>query len=452
MLNSKKLGIDSEYLDSVGEVNSADYHEVAEQRVVIIGLDGTPFSFLNAEIAAGNLPNIAALTAQGSLVRMETEIPTISSIAWTSFMTGTNPGEHGIYGFTDRKPGTYELYFPNYRHIKAEPFWDGLSRQGKRCCVINVPSTYPARPLNGVLVSGFVAPNLDRATYPREAFEDLRRMGYRIDVDASKGRESLDLLIEDLHCTLEKRRAAMLHFWRQEKWDLFMCVFTGTDRLHHFLWRHYEERDPVYSGEFLRFYRRLDAIIGEFASELPEDTRFYMLSDHGFCTAEKLVFLNRWLEREGYLSFVAAEPRSIMDIDPGKTSAYCMDPGRVYINLKGREPGGTVAPGRERDELVAKLQSSLAELEDPDCGKPMVRRVYQRAELFHGPLLDHAPDLVVDPHRGYDFKGAMSSQLIAPVGHLTGMHTYDDAFFFGPEEQETLASIRNVASRIMSAG
>jgi len=99
----------------------------------VVGLDGTPFSFLNDEIESGNLPNIAALASGGVFSRMESEIPTISSVAWASFMTGKNPGEHGIYGFTGRKPGSYELYFPNYSHLKAEPFWDLLSGEGRSC-------------------------------------------------------------------------------------------------------------------------------------------------------------------------------------------------------------------------------------------------------------------------------------------------------------------------------
>ncbi|MHB1391463.1 MAG: alkaline phosphatase family protein [Thermoleophilia bacterium] len=105
---------------------------------VVIGLDGTPYSFLKEEMAAGNLPNMAQLLANGAFGRMETEIPSVSSVAWASFMTGKNPGEHGIFGFTDRKAGTYDLFFRNYDHLQAEPVWDRLSRDGRRCCVINV--------------------------------------------------------------------------------------------------------------------------------------------------------------------------------------------------------------------------------------------------------------------------------------------------------------------------
>lgn len=379
--------------------------ESAGRRAVVIGLDGTPFSFLKNEIEAGNLPNLAALASKGNLVPMNTEIPTISSVAWASFMTGRNPGDHGIFGFTDRKPGTYDLYFPNYSNLKEEPFWELLGRQGKRCCVLNVPSTYPARPVNGILVSGFVAPNLERATYPRETFEFLQQIGYRIDVDSSRARESLDHLIEDLHVTTEKRREAMQRLWAQEDWDLFICVFTETDRLHHFMWKHYEQNDPVYRPEFLRYYQRIDEIIGEFVEGLPGDVALYLLSDHGFCSIEHEVYLNAILAEGGYLAFNSSEPKMLNDIDPAGTRAYCMDPGRIYINLKGREPGGIVEPGDEYENLMAELALLAGDLTSPATGEKMVADVKYGRDLYDGPCSAVGPDLVVVPGEATTSRG-----------------------------------------------
>ena len=101
-------------------------------RVAVIGLDGTPYTFLNKEIEAGNLPVIASFASCGSLTCMESEIPTVSSVAWASFMTGANPGQHGIFGFTGREPGGWDLYFPNYSNLKTEALWERLSREGRR--------------------------------------------------------------------------------------------------------------------------------------------------------------------------------------------------------------------------------------------------------------------------------------------------------------------------------
>lgn len=422
-------------------------------KAVVLGLDGTPYSFLKKEMEAGNLPVLAGLAARGSFMSMESEIPTVSSVAWASFMTGVNPGEHGIFGFTERRPGGWELYFPNYGHLRSEAIWERFSREGRRCCVINVPTTYPARPLNGVLVSGFVAPSLERAVYPSEAFEYLSRSGYRIDVEAAKARESLDLLLEDLHQTTEKRREALLHFLTAENWDLFVGVFTGTDRLHHFLWRHYAEGDPVYASEFLRFYQRLDQIIGELLAEMPEETPLFMLSDHGFCTLKKQVYLNHYLHREGLLEFTTQEPRTIADIDPAKTRAYCLDPGRIYLNLREREPSGVVAPGAEAESLLARLEEAVGELADPESGEPMVESIVRGHDIFAGPHAASAPDLVVVPRRGYDFKGAVSQRTLTDVGLFSGMHTHDDAMLFVPAGApvDEAPHIRGVAAMIERA-
>ncbi len=421
------------------------------RQVIVVGLDGTPHSFLKSEIEAGNLPHMAELRSRGQLARMDTEIPTISSVAWASFMTGVNPGEHGIFGFTDRRPGAWELYFPNYSHVRAEPLWDRISGEGGRCCVLNVPSTYPARALNGVLVSGFVAPSLERAVYPADALEYLRSSGYRIDVDAAKGHQSLDILLEDLHETLEKRREAMLHFWARERWDFFMNVFTGTDRLHHFFWRHYEENDPVYKNDFLRYYRRLDEIIGEFVSEIPDEAALFMLSDHGFCGIKQEVFPNRLLEEKGLLA-LGPDAKTIADVIPEKTLAYCLDPGRIYFNRQGREPGGRVNAG-DAAGLADEVEQYLMSLLDPEIDEPVVERVETGGSLFEGPLVASGPDLVAVPRRGYDLKGRMSTEVFKERGVLSGMHTHDDAFVFigSGIEAEPPDHIRGLSSLLLKA-
>src|SRR5919198_5231676 len=130
-------------------------------RVFVLGLDGTPCSWLRAEAAAGRLPNLAALARESSLVPMRSSLPSVSSTAWTTFFTGRDPGGHGVFGFMDCKPDSHEFYFPNYQHVTVPTGWDAVGAAGGRSVVLNVPGTYPARPVNGVLVSGFVAPSIE---------------------------------------------------------------------------------------------------------------------------------------------------------------------------------------------------------------------------------------------------------------------------------------------------
>src|SRR5262249_38890460 len=143
-------------------------------RVAVIGLDGVGLGLVRDLTARGLMPNLAALAQSGTIAPMRSSIPTISSVSWTNFMTGRNPGKHGIYGFTEVKPGTLTTFFPNFGNVRCDTLWDVAGRAGKRAIVMNIPNTYPARALNGLLVSGFVAVNLERAVYPSTLLPQLK--------------------------------------------------------------------------------------------------------------------------------------------------------------------------------------------------------------------------------------------------------------------------------------
>src|SRR6266511_2197052 len=157
--------------------------QASRPRVFVLGLDGTPHSYLKAETSAGRLPNLAALFEEGASVPMRSSLPSVSGTAWMTVLTGRDPGGHGIYGFMDCRPDSRAFYFPNYDHVRAPVLWDLLARAGKRSVALNVPGTYPARAMQGSLVAGFVAPQLERAVYPPSLLPRLRALGYRIDLD-----------------------------------------------------------------------------------------------------------------------------------------------------------------------------------------------------------------------------------------------------------------------------
>jgi predicted AlkP superfamily phosphohydrolase/phosphomutase len=152
---------------------------------VVVGLDGVPASYLCERVAAGTMPALAELLGQGRLLAMESSVPPVSSVAWASLTTGVNPGRHGIYGFTELRPGTYDLRFPNDTSILVPRVWDRLAESGRRAVVLNVPGTYPARAASGSLVvSGFVSPRLTRSVSPPGWFGRVEELGYRTDVEA----------------------------------------------------------------------------------------------------------------------------------------------------------------------------------------------------------------------------------------------------------------------------
>lgn len=399
------------------------------KKTIVIGLDGAPYSLIQKLIQQGICPNLSRLVAMGSLREMKSTHPAVSSVAWTSFATGVNPAKHGIFGFMDRIPHTYDVYYPNSSHVMSKTIWSILRNYGKRSIVINVPSTYPASEINGILIAGFVAIDLARATFPRSIVPLLNEIGYKIDVETQLIHESKDKLLSDLFLTLEKRIRTILHFMKNEVFDLFVGIFTETDRLHHFFWKYLEEPDSKYSPLFFDYYKTIDAAIGKIMENIDNNTTLILLSDHGFCTLQQEVYLNQWLKEEHFLHFKTIQPKSLSDMG-NRSKAYCLDPGRIYINLKGREQNGCIEYGDEYEQLRDILISELKKLKDPITKTSIIDKVYKREEIYCGKYFDRAPDLVIEPKHGYDMKGAISRETLMSKGIFSGMHTYDDAFVY----------------------
>jgi predicted AlkP superfamily phosphohydrolase/phosphomutase len=399
--------------------------------VAVIGLDGVGVPLVRDLTARGLMPNLAALAARGTIAPMRSSIPTISSVSWTGFMTGKNPGKHGIYGFTDVKPGTLTMFFPNFGNVQGETLWDVAGRAGKRAIVMNIPNTYPARALNGLLVSGFVAVNLERAVYPATLLPRLKDDGYKIDVDYLNADQRPDAFFADLGETLEARRRVYLRLLRDEPWDLFVGVITECDRLHHYFWDQYVDPAAPHHGRFLDFYRRLDDVLGALLAALPPATPTFVVADHGHTLIHREFYPNAWLRAEGLLRFASEKPKGLADVDPA-SKVFVLDPGRVYVHRAGRFPLGTVGAA-EADDLLGRVREGLLALHDDAPGAPAdgrpVPRIFARDELYHGPCVGSAPDLVVHFADGYDPKGALSKTDVFGRSVLTGMHTYADALF-----------------------
>jgi predicted AlkP superfamily phosphohydrolase/phosphomutase len=400
-----------------------------KKKVVVIGIDGVPFTFIRRHIEAGDLPNFKALLEKGDFRQMNSVMPCISSVAWSSYMTGCNPAKHNIFGFIDRKPNPFEMYIPTSVNMKAPTLWQILSENKLRVVVINVPVTYPPKEVNGVLIGDFLATDLRKAVYPSSVFEKLDSIGYRIDVDAWAGREDKDKFLEDINYTIDKRIVAANWLFESQKWDFFQLHIMSTDRINHFLWDEYEGEDPKYAPQFLAFYRKIDHFLGEVEKRVDQESEFIVLSDHGFCSIKKEVFTNYWLEKEGYLKFNKEKPSNLKDMSP-ETRVYSLIPGRFFVNLKGREQFGVVEPGVEYEKLRDELVEKLPTMTDPETGEKIIRNVYKREEIYSGPCFEQAADVIADPHDGYDLKANLNQGQLALKGSLEGMHTYDDASLY----------------------
>jgi predicted AlkP superfamily phosphohydrolase/phosphomutase len=416
-------------------------------RVCVIGLDGVPHPLLIDLARRGIMPAMGRLIESGSLHKLKASLPEISAVSWTDFMTGADSGSHGVFGFTDLKPGSYSLRFPSFSDVKKETFWEELGRRGRRSIIINQPSTYPARPLRGVLVSGFVAIDLAKAVYPAACRAPLEAMGYQIDIDTLRARDDHEFLWQELSRTLQGRRKALDYFW-EEDWDYFELVITGTDRLHHFLWNALADEHHPGHENFLDYYRAVDGLIDRVAAAFGRlaggEEGLFLLSDHGFCGIEQEVYLNAWLESEGYLSFVTTEPQGLEEI-AASSAAFALDPGRIYLNRKGRFPRGSIDES-EVVRVAAEIGTKLARLDYG--GRRVIRRVFPAAEIYSGPLVSAGPDLVVLAEPGFDLKGSVKKKDVFGRSGLQGMHTWDDAFFWANRPAGEDLAIRDLATII----
>ena len=428
------------------------------EKTFVLSLDGVPYSLLTQMIEQKIMPNLAHLAENTSLKKMNSVLPPVSSSAWASFMTGKSPLEHGIMGFLERNPVTMDWSVPGHNDLKSETIWAKLSREGKRVFIMNVPLTFPAPEINGIAVCGFLGSDILQGTYPKEIGHFLKEKGYRIDADIELGKRDLKRFIYHLYDVMDKRFEMMRHFWRQESWDFFMLHIMETDRLHHFLWEYMENNDHIFSELFFELYRKIDERLGEILKMLPDEVNLILLSDHGFTTLKKEVYLNRWLWKNGFLQFLRPNPQNLHDLHPN-SKAYALYPGRIYINLKGREKTGSVSPGADYENIRAIIKKQLLELSDPDTGALLIKEILTAEELFAAQTKseiltgnseafpNHIPDLLLIADKGYDFKGQLWNNNLFEKTQFNGTHTFDDAFILSknkaiPECLDSIADVR----------
>lgn len=410
------------------------FKKKSSPRVLVVGLDGVPHSFITEEIGKGRLPNLARIFKTGSLRRMTTVIPPISSVAWTSFATGVNPARHRIFGFMDRRTSPMEIFIPTASRRAAPTLWRTLSENGKKVGVMNVPVTYPPEPVNGFLVSGFLATDIMKATHPPELAHELKKMDYLIDVDTWKVREDRSAFLDDLFESLKIRLRVTIHLMKTRPWDFFISHVMETDRASHFYWSLMVENDPEFGGRTREFFDAVDAFVGEVHDQAPKDALFVTLSDHGFCPVKKEVNVNSYLMDAGLLKMKSDDSKAPADILPEST-CYSLLPGRFFLNLKGREACGSVEPGQPAENAKNAVAELCRNMRDPDTGEQIIKEIYKREDIYHGPYLNEAADILAIPHNGYDLKANFQKKPLTTKEALHGMHTRDDAFLFAAQKE-----------------
>ncbi|MFX0029482.1 MAG: alkaline phosphatase family protein, partial [Candidatus Hermodarchaeota archaeon] len=262
--------------------------------------------------------------------------------------------------------------------------------------------------LNGIHIAGFVALELEKAVYPKTVIPILEKLNYVIDVDSSLAhKQSKDIFFDELFRVLEIRKKTFDIFWNHNKWHNFMAIITGSDRIGHFFWDIYENRNDVHHHRFLDYFHEIDAIIGDFKNKLKENDRLLILSDHGMELIKRNVNLNTYLEKEGLL-YLTEKGKRYNRIEY-KTKAFVLDPGRIYLNKKGLYPNGSVAKSEE-NEVINTLKNILLDLKFKN--QNVIKKVYEKEEIYAGKMIQNAPDLVLTENKGFNLKASIGKDKI----------------------------------------
>lgn len=377
------------------------------QRVMVLGLDcADPDLVFNKY--RDELPNLRRLMEEGGYGEIQSSIPPITVPAWTCFSTSKNPGQLGFFGFRNRKDYSYhDMWIATGDAVREPRVWDIASAEGKDCIVLGVPQTYPPRPLRGLMVTSFLTPSIEsQYTHPAELKHEIAdTVGeYMLDVEGFRT-EDKDALLKQIYAMTEQRFALARHFARTKPWDLFFLVEMGPDRIQHGFWKYcdpehrkYEPGNP-YENAILDYYKYLDREIGELLGELPRGTSVIVVSDHGAKRMDGSVNINDWMIEAGFmqLSGDIPEPCELREapVDWPNTKAWGSGGyyARVFMNVQGREQQGCINRAdyeAERDTLADALRAI-----PDDTGRVMDTKVHKPQEVYTGPYVDEAPDLLV---------------------------------------------------------
>lgn len=473
-------------------------------RLLMIGLDGATWDVLDRWITSSTLPNLARLRRAGAWGVLGSTIPPITAAAWSTFMTGKRPGKHGVYHFIklfDDGTPQAERELVNANSIKAPALWDILGHHDREVVVVNVPLTYPPRPVNGVMVTGLLTPrNASVFTYPPELSQQITEYKFDLDRFADKKPFVDDIdgeitaptmqLVNEFSEMLEMRRGVTLSLMREQAWDFFMVVFMGTDRMGHYLWDYQAgtaPKDPA-SQELCNavrdYYIRLDEIVGELVAEAGAGTNTLIMSDHGMGPKHtRRLHINNWLREQGWLVNKQAQatlsnpdqwvtrlglPRdkvgrlvtrmpgvgksklvkraadaSAAQIDTQNSTAYAIP---IFNHIFGIRLN---VPPQERDTRADELTHALKQITDPQTARQLVEEVIRGADYFQGPYTANIPDLVVflNPDYGAGFRLGRFSSHVTELQELVrqGKHRMEGIFIAnGPSIQAIAEPLSNL--------
>ncbi len=358
------------------------------------------------------LPTLDLLMSEGVWGPLRSVDPPITIPAWSCMTSGYNAAQLGLYGFRHRRLGSYhDRYLAFSGHVKKPRIWDHLNDHGFSTGMLGVPQTYPPKPVNGYMVSGFLAPsNQSIYTYPdpiRDEIEDL--VGeYRLDVDDFRS-EDKNRILKDIREMTCMRFDVFEYLIRTRPTDFAMMVEIGPDRMHHAFWKYsdpthrFYEKNSAFKDAIVEYYELLDCKLAGLLEKIPADTHVFVVSDHGAQPMAGGFCINDWLRLQGLLT-LKKEPEnptkfdeSMVDWSATKAWAWGGYYARIFINLEGREPQGRVSPERYED-LLREISTKLQVVNEKDSDTPIGNKVLRPDEISpERKGLGDYPDLMLYP-------------------------------------------------------
>ncbi len=380
---------------------------MTNKRVFVFGIDGAPPELIFNEWL-DDLPVIKKLMQHGTYAKLKSTVPPVSAVAWISMYTGKLPKDHGVFDYIYRKNNSYEdISIVSANNVQEESIWQIISKNNKKPIFCLIPVTWPIKPFNGIGISGFLTPGIERQyiypQYLKQEIESLFDEPFMIDIEKHRDL-SKEQLLKDVYKMTEMHFKLMKYLIKNKQWDLFFGMIMGSDRMNHNFWRFFDkghrryECKPEFETALKDYYKFLDKNLGELIQLLDEDTTIIVVSDHGIQRMDTRVNLSDWLIKEGYL--VLKEPvkekmkftMGMVDWKKTKVFARGAWDGQIFINLKGREEQGIVDE-EEYKNIIEELETKLKQIKGDD-GKVLNTKIFKKKD-YSGKFDNIAPDMII---------------------------------------------------------
>ncbi len=283
--------------------------------------------------------------------------------------------------------------------------WDGEELE-LYVTPINIDPEHPAMPISHPFVYAIYLAKMQGPYATLGLAEDTWALNERV-IDE-------EAFLKQAWLIFEERKRMLWDVLAKTRKGFVTVVFDTTDRISHMFYRYLDPSHPANRGKDVErhkdvirdLYARMDGLLAEVRDHIGDDrdTVLMVISDHGFCDFRRGVNLNTWLKREGYLVLRPGHETSgdwFAQVDWEKTRAFTLGLTGIFVNRKGREAKGIVAPGAELDALCAEIKAKLEKLVDTENGERVVREAFLTRQMHSGPYADMAPEILVGYERGY---------------------------------------------------